>query len=204
MRSFTSASTSTSCIWASEAASKFPNRPGASQESRQKPPVSPKAQARPFLKAFGSYFSRRMPSSVRKPSTGSVTCRTTSAMDTVRNLLYRGKYLKQKAVKGIKWLPTAMRTARTVAAIIHHLFRPLYRNRPSTKRNTVMAPIYIGPAVKGWGPQYIGRLLAVSLRFFCPARLSSWMVADLSGFTAPADDPPLKLGIIRLGSSCQP
>ena len=77
-------------------------------------------------------------------------------------------------------------------------------HRPSTKRKTVMAPIYIGPAVKGWGPQYIGRALATSRVFFCPARLSSLIVSDFSGSTACDDAPPLKLGIIRLGSSSQP
>ncbi len=97
-----------------------------------------------------------------------------------------------------------MSTASTVAAASHHFSRPRYRPSPSTKRNSVMAPMYIGPAVNGCGPQYIGSCLAVSLRFFCPAWRSSLMVADFSGFTAPADAPPLKLGIIRLGSSSQP
>ena len=86
-------------------------------------------------------------SRVRKPSTGSVTCRMTSAIDTVRNLLYSGRILKQSFVKTIKWLPTAIRMASTVPAMIHHLSFPLYRNRPRTNRNTVMAPMYIGPAV---------------------------------------------------------
>ena len=52
-----------------------------------------------------------------------------------------------------------------VAARSHHLCIPLQRKRPSRKRKTVTAPIYIGPAVNGWGPQYIGRDLATSLRF---------------------------------------
>ena len=94
-----------------------------------------------------------MRSSVRKPSMGSVTCRTTSAMDTVRNLLYSGKTLKQNFVKAMKWLPTAIRMAMTVPTMSHHFSFPLYRNRPRTNRNTEMAPIYMGPAVKGCGPQ---------------------------------------------------
>ena len=53
-------------------------------------------------------------------------------------------------------LPHARRTAMTVATTIHHFSRPLIRQRPRTKRKMVMAPIYIGPAVKGCGPQYRG------------------------------------------------
>ena len=67
-----------------------------------------------------------------------------------------------------------------------------------------MAPMYMGPAVKGWGPQYIGIALAMSRTFFCPICFRTWMAADLSGSTGPAEEPPLKLGIIRLGSSSQP
>ena len=97
-----------------------------------------------------------------------------------------------------------MSTASSVATSSHHFSRPRYRPRPSTNRKTDMAPMYIGPAVNGCGPQYSGNCLAVSLRFFCPARRRSLMVWDFSGFTAPADAPPLKSGIIRLGSSSQP
>ncbi len=158
----------------------------------------------PLVKVFLSYVSLTILSSVTKPSTGSVTCSTTSAMDTVRNLSYRGNTLKHSLVKAIKWLPTAIRTARMVADSSHHFSRPLYRHRPRTKRKMVMAPIYMGPAVKGCGPQYIGRDLATSRTFCCPACLRSFTVADLSGFTAWADAPPLKLGTIRLGSSSQP
>ena len=51
--------------------------------------------------------------------------------------------------------------------------------------------MYIGPAVKGCGPQYIGKDLAVCFRFFWPYCFRSLIVSDLSGFTAPADAPPL-------------
>ncbi len=52
-----------------------------------------------------------------------------------------------------------------VAAIIHHLSLPLNRNSPRTKRNMVTAPRYIGPAVKGCGPQYIGSCFTVCFTF---------------------------------------
>ena len=84
-----------------------------------------------------------------KPSTGRATCSTTKAMDTVRNLLYSGRYLKQNAVNAMKWLPTAMNMAMRTAATSHHFSRFLYRPRPKTKRKTVIAPMYIGPAVNG-------------------------------------------------------
>ena len=87
-------------------------------------------------------------------------------MDTVRNLLYSGRMLKHNLVNAMKWLPTAIRMARMVTASSHHFSRPLYRPRPKMNRKTVMAPIYIGPAVKGWGPQYSGNALAISFRFF--------------------------------------
>ena len=64
----------------------------------------------------------------------------------------------------MKCRPTPRNTAMRVAARSHHLCIPLQRKRPSRKRKTVTAPIYIGPAVNGWGPQYIGRDLATSLR----------------------------------------
>ena len=67
-----------------------------------------------------------------------------------------------------------------------------------------MAPMYIGPAVNGCGPQYIGIALAISLTFVCPIFFRTATAADLSGSTGPAEEPPLKLGIIRLGSSSQP
>ena len=37
----------------------------------------------------------------------------------------------------------------TAATSIHHFSRPLQRKRPRMKRKTVMAPMYIGPAVNG-------------------------------------------------------
>ena len=101
------------------------------------------------MKRLRSYSPRAMLSNVMNPSSGRATCRTTSAMDTVRNLLYSGKYLKQKAVNAIKWLPTAIRTAIMVTAKSHHFSLPLYRPRPRMNRKIVMAPMYIGPAVKG-------------------------------------------------------
>ena len=66
-----------------------------------------------------------------------------------------------------------------------------------------MPPMNMGPAVKGWGPQYSGSCLEICFRLGCPARFSS-LTVSLSGPSAPAEDPPLKLGIIRFGSSSQP
>ena len=94
-----------------------------------------------------------MRSSTRKPSIGRVNCKSISAIDTVRNLLYRGAYWNMKRVKPIRWLPRDSSTASTVTASSHHFSLPSYSSRPSRKRKTEMAPIYMGPAVKGCGPQ---------------------------------------------------
>ena len=67
-----------------------------------------------------------------------------------------------------------------------------------------MAPMYIGPAVNGCGPQYSGSDLATWLIFGWLYCRRSLMVSDLSGLTAPAEEPPLKSGIIRFGCSSQP
>ena len=79
----------------------------------------------------------------------------------------------------------------TVGTSIHHLSSLRHRPRPIMKRNMVTAPIYMGPAVKGWGPQYIGRAFATAFRLVWPALRSRSMVADLSGFTEYDDEPPL-------------
>ena len=108
-------------------------------------------------------------SRVRKPSRGTVTCSTVRAIETVLNLLYIGAYLNQSSVNHIKWLPQESRMASAVAVNIHILSLPLKRKSPSTNRKMLIAPRYIGPAVKGCGPQYIGRAFTVSFTFFCPA-----------------------------------
>ena len=103
----------------------------------------------------------------------------------------------------MKWLPHARSTAITVATSIHHFSRPLTRHRPRTKRKTVTAPIYIGPAVNGCGPQYKGMCFRVSLRFGCPALFNSFPVSE-SLSSSPEEDPPLKFGIRRFGISSIP
>ena len=87
MRSATSASTSAPCMPASEAPLKLPASLGKSQNRRQTPPVSAKA-SRPFFRTSSAGISPRTSLSRKmKPSSGTVTCSTHRAMDTVRNLL---------------------------------------------------------------------------------------------------------------------
>ena len=43
--------------------------------------------------------------------------------------------------------------ASTEAATAHHFSLPFQYIRPRMNRKMVMAPMYMGPAVKGWGPQ---------------------------------------------------
>ncbi|CDA95514.1 unknown [Bacteroides sp. CAG:709] len=62
-------------------------------------------------------------------------------------------YSYQNLVNGMKWLPTPRNMAMIVAAKIHHLSFPSHRKSPRRNRKTVIAPTYIGPAVKGCGPQ---------------------------------------------------
>ena len=71
----------------SDAPLNVPKIPGASHARRQKPPVRPKAHQKAFMNCSLVYCSLVMRSRVRKPSTGKDTCNTTSAMETVRNLL---------------------------------------------------------------------------------------------------------------------
>ena len=92
-------------------------------------------------------------SRARKPSRGRVYWSTIRAIDTVLNLLYIGNRLKQSLVKPIKWLPQASMTAKMLAAMSHHFSFPLQSRQPSRKRKKLRAPMYIGPAVKGCGPQ---------------------------------------------------
>ncbi len=103
----------------------------------------------------------------------------------------------------IKWFPHARSTAIIVAARSHHFSLPLKMHRPRIKRNIEIAPIYIGPAVNGCGPQYRGRCLITWLRFGCPACFRSLYVSDFLS-SAPEDAPPLKFGIIRFGVSSMP
>ena len=91
-----------------------------------------------------------------------------------------------------------------VATIIHHLSLPLKRNSPRTKRNMVTAPRYIGPAVKGCGPQYIGNCFTVCFTLGCPARRRSSSVAPCFRCGSQDEAPPLKLGISKLGISLIP
>ena len=93
----------------------------------------------------------------------------------------------------------------TPDAKIHHFLLPFATNIPSRNRNMVIAPIYIGPAVNGCGPQYSGRWDRVSFnsRPLYPDCLSNWPVAESSS-NEPAEAPPLKFGIIRFGISLMP
>ena len=111
--------------------------------------------------------------------------------------------MNHSLVNHMKWLPHARKMAMTEAATSHHLSRPLQSVRPRMKRNMVIAPIYIGPAVKGCGPQYRGICLSVWRRLGWPALLSSFAVSE-SISSAPDDAPPLKFGISRLGISLMP
>ena len=148
-----SASDSISGIPASAAPVKSPASPGKTMNTKQKPAVTANAVdvARNICRMSYSYL--KILSSTTNPSTGSVTCRMTRAIDTVLNLLYRGAYSNHSFVNHIKWLPHASMMAMTVAMSSHHFSLPRYRHSPRMNRKTVMAPIYIGPAVKGCGPQ---------------------------------------------------
>jgi D-amino-acid dehydrogenase len=78
----------------------------------------------------------------------------------------------------------------------------------------------IEPALRSFADRIVGgtytesdesgdcRAFTQKLLRLCQARglqtLNSFTTSDLSGFTDPADDPPLKFGIIIFGSSSQP
>ena len=144
---------------ASLAEEKSPARPGKRANSRDIPPVTPRAVSRPFL-TFLSGSGSLANSAALTPSmpirSGTVTCRMTRIMDTVLNLLYSGAYLKNISENHIKCEPQPSSKANMETPAIHHLYRPLITHRPNTKRKRDTAPRYIGPAVKGWGPQYRG------------------------------------------------
>ena len=125
-------------------------------------------------------------------------------MDTVLNLLYIGTWSKNNSVSHMKFLPRPRPTARRVAARSHHFSFPSRMKRPRRKRKIVMAPMYIGPAVKGCDPQYRGSWSAIDSAFGTPYSLQTATTEDLSGLTLAPEAPPLKLGIIMFGSSSQP
>ena len=111
---------------ASPGAEKVPTIPGKTAQTRQNPAVSAPAILIPDKTFFLSAESSRMnESSHKKPRTGRVNCRITRAMDTVLNLLYSGAIAEKALVNHMKWLPTARKTARTVARTTHHFSFPL-------------------------------------------------------------------------------
>ena len=112
----------------------------ATASSRHAPPVIPAAHAsaRSSRSRGISPFQSRIRASA--PSSGTAHCTTTSVIETVRNLLYPGRYLNANSVNPIRLRPQASRIITTHAAMIHHLLRPRASAMPSAARNTAAAP----------------------------------------------------------------
>ena len=64
----------------------------------------------------------------------------TKIMDTALNLLYPGKWSKNKLLKPMKFLPQANKMDKTVAPKMACLREPFTTNNPKIKRKITIAP----------------------------------------------------------------
>ena len=69
-------------------------------------------------------------------------------MESSQKVLRRTKQLKNKLESHIKCFPHPNSKANSDIPAIHHLVVPWRTTKPNTNKNTEIAPIYIGPAVK--------------------------------------------------------
>ena len=164
------------------------------------PPVMPTDQVSPRFNSGFDTLPFHSSESIRQASTGRLHCTITSAVDTARNLLYPGRKSKHSSVNHIRLLPHDSSNANMLTASSHHFLRPSSRKSPSTARNIMTAPMYVGPAVPGWSPQYVpsGRSEGRAPKFF---RTSA---TGPSEENCCADDPPLRLGMNMLRLSVRP
>ena len=103
----------------------------------------------------------------------------------------------------MKWRPQPKNRANKDIPTIHHFMGPLIKTNPNTNKKIAMAPIYIGPAVNAWGPQYKGICLIIWSAFWAPALFKNLYVSEFL-LNAPAEAPPLKFGINRFRDSSIP
>ena len=87
-------------------------------------------------------------------SNGMVNSATTRMLDTVRNLLYIGKWSINQSVSHIILCPHESITVRIVTANNAHFMGPFTIIRPRMNSANINAPTYTGPLVPGWSPKY--------------------------------------------------
>ena len=129
----------------------LPARLGNIQNRRHTPALRTVAAAKPafprVVRSISLFWKIR--ASAMMPKSGMVNSAMTRADDTVRNLLYIGRWSIRKCVTAGTLCPQAKTRDRMVAAANAHFMGPFTMNSPSMKRKHTKAPTYTGPTVIG-------------------------------------------------------
>ena len=121
----------------------LPVRLGANQKSKQMPAVKPsetKSPVRALTSVAKRSRRRSISASAIMASSGMVNSAITRAEETVRNLLYSGKWSMRKCVTAGISLPHAKSREMMVAASKPHFSGLRTMKRPSRKRKNTRAP----------------------------------------------------------------